>query len=130
MSTPEDQRVKVDIRLKDTEWGWMQRTDRFYLKVIPLWFNLIGWITLIGGIEFLRRKTDSPLLGFVVFPSMFLLWRYLVAVFEKFDFVGILPNAPNKMQFFLSEVISAIIVIGGSYLTNKTIIEVATLSSS
>ena len=129
MSSPEDQRVKVDLRLKDTELGWMQRADRLYLKAVPVWFNLIGWIALTGGIEFLRRKTDSNLLGLIVFPSMIFIWRYLVAVIENVDFVGILSKASKRTQFWISEVISSAIVFGGSYLVNKTIMEVAELSA-
>ena len=88
----EDNPVSIDIRTKDTELGWMRRTDRLALVGVPVWFNLLGWVALLAGIEYLRRKSGSPLLGFLVSISTFFIWRYLVAVFGRFEFVGILAH--------------------------------------
>ena len=130
MPTPEDDPVRVDFRTKDTEWGWMRRVDKLALVGVPAWFNLLGWIALLSGIEYLRRQSGSAVLGYIVMFSTLLIWRYLTALMERVEFIGILPAASPKKQFWISALISGIIVFFGGLLVVKTVHIIADLTES
>ena len=127
---PPPERMQFDLRLRDTELGWMFRVDRYALLIVPAWFNLIGWVALVGGLEFFRRKSGSVLLGVVVALSTVFIWRYLVAVIERVEFVGLAPRASTRRQFFISEAISAVITCGGFYLVHRAVDIIAKVSAA
>ena len=108
----------------------MRRVDKLALVGVPAWFNLLGWIALLSGIEYLRRQSGSAVLGYIVMFSTLLIWRYLTALMERVEFIGILPAASPKKQFWISALISGIIVFFGGLLVVKTVHIIADLTES
>ena len=129
MKSPEQEKIKIDFSTRDTELGWMRRQDKFILKAVPVWFNLLGWMTLIGGIRYLSEKIDSRLLFWIYFNSLLLIMFYLFAAFEKIDFAGIFKVKSKKTQYILTSILSASLILGCNYLINRVIIEVAESSA-
>ena len=119
MSDPE--KVKVDFSLRDSELGWMRRVDRYAMIIVPAWFNFIGWLALVGGLEFLHRKSDSKILAVIVALSVFAIWRYLLAVFARVEFVGLAPKASPMRQFLISEGICAVFTLGGWVIVQRAV---------
>lgn len=122
--------IKVDLRTKDTELGWMMRIDKLALIGVPAWFNLLGWVALLSGIEYLRRQSGSILLGFIAGISTVFIWRYLVALIVRMEFIGIIPNTSPRKQLMISIAITTFLVSGGIALVMQSVRIIADLTES
>ena len=91
-----DDGIRVDLSLKDTEYGWMRRWDAFFISAAPAWFNVLGWIALLAGVQFVNAKRHHWLLQIVIALSLLLLWQYFIAAFCSIELV--LPARFRRVQ--------------------------------
>jgi hypothetical protein len=96
MAEPKDNRIRVDLSLRDTEYGWMRRWDSFFIAAAPAWFNVLGWIALLAGLQFVNAKRHHWLLQVVIVLSLLILWQYFIAAFCRIEFV--LPARFRRAQ--------------------------------
>jgi hypothetical protein len=122
METKNTDDIKVDFRLRDTELGWQQRLDKYALILVPAWFNVLGWVGLLAGIEFLHAKSKSFALGLLVVLSLVFIWLYFNAVFYRVWFVGVAPKRSVKTQIRISIIISSLLS-WGIYWLSRYIVE-------
>lgn len=106
------------------------RIDKLALIGVPAWFNLLGWVALLSGIEYLRRQSGSILLGFIVGISTVFIWRYLVALIVRMEFIGIIPNTSPRKQLMISIAITTFLVSGGIALVMQSVRIIADLTES
>jgi hypothetical protein len=122
--------VRFDPRLRDTEWGWMRRVDRYAEIVVPVWFTLLEWIALLGVLEFVHRKSGSKILGVIVALSLVAMWRYVVALVGRVEFIGFAPKASARTQFWISEGIGGLITTGAWLLAYHCVNLIAQFTSN
>src|SRR5437763_10335427 len=91
-----DDGSRVYLSLKDTEYGWMRRWDAFFISAAPAWFNVLGWIALLAGVQFVNAKRHHWLLQIVIALSLLLLWQYFIAAFCSIELV--LPSRFRRVQ--------------------------------
>jgi hypothetical protein len=98
-------KIIVDLQLKDTEIGWIKRVDRLVVAFAPEWFKWLGWIMVLSAFEYLRIRTKSIAITFILSFSLYLFWRYLIARFDSLEIVG-LPFIKNrKFEIIISTLI-------------------------
>jgi len=119
----------LDLRLKDTELGWVQRMDKYVLTLVPAWFNVLGWIALTGAIQFLASKGKSVALMVLVALSLLWLWFYFFVIFNRIRFVGIIPDRWDRTQTWVSIVISTLLAYGSWQLAIYAAALIARVSS-
>jgi hypothetical protein len=130
ISNDRAEQVRFDLQLRDTELGWMRRFDKYALLGVPVWFNMIEWVALVGALELFRRKSGSMLLAVLVAVSIVAIWRYLVAVVGRIEFVGFAPKASARTQFWISEFIGGLITTGGYILVYRAVDLIAKFTST
>ena len=129
VSEPPPKRTKVDFRAKDTDLGWMHRIDRYTLILVPAWFNILGWVALLGGLEYFRRKSGSPMLWPVIWFSYVFISRYFIAVMERVDFIGIFPKSSPKVQYLVSSILTAAVALGLFQIVYRAVDTIAVISA-
>jgi hypothetical protein len=107
MSDPKEDRIRVDLSLKDTEYGWMRRWDAFFIAAAPAWFNVLGWIALLAGLQFVNAKRHHWLIQVVIALSLALMWQYFIAAFCRIEFV--LPPRLRRVQVAFSIIIAFVL---------------------
>jgi hypothetical protein len=110
--------MKINLRAKDTDLGWMKRFDRFYLSAAPHWFEWLGWVLILGVLEFLRCKSHSIILTVVLGLSWLFFWRYLVALLDPLEIAGIPWLSSRKAKIIASTLFSGFLA-GAVYLVAR-----------
>ncbi|UCH82296.1 MAG: hypothetical protein JSW20_06585 [Nitrospiraceae bacterium] len=85
----EPEPIIVDLKKKDTEYGWILSVDRMALKFVPSWFTYLSWILILAAFQFLFNKSDHWIIGSIIAFSSVAIWRYLIAVFWQYEFRGL-----------------------------------------
>ncbi len=104
--------MKIDFTLKDTEFGWMKRIDRVYLAVIPKWFEWLGWILILGALQYFQKQSNSTFLAVLLLLSYISLWRYFIAVFDSLHFTGTPFLKSHRWEVVFSSVVSGLLAFG------------------
>ncbi len=47
------------------------------------WFNLLGWVALIAGVQILNAKRHSLLLQVIIFVSLLFILQYFMALADR-----------------------------------------------
>lgn len=102
--------MKIDTQLKDTESGWSQRFDNFFLAATPQWFEWIGWTLVLGVLEYLRQQSESSLLLIILAISYSLFWRHIAAVLFRLEITGIKWLRNRSAEIVMVSVLSAVMV--------------------
>jgi len=107
----QDGKIKIDFHLKDTELGWMERVDKYIIKIAPAWFSLLGWVLILGAMHFLHKQSESLILAGIIGISWYLFIRYLIAIFYRIEIVSFpFVKSPSKISF-ISNIISGVLAI-------------------
>lgn len=101
--------MKIDLQLE----AQVQKTiDKVFLKVTPLWFTWLGWVIMIGGLDFLSEITNNVILKIVYVLSYWALWFYLQGLFFSLEFHGLPFIKTERTRRIVSLIISAILAFG------------------
>jgi hypothetical protein len=67
----------------ESEWqGWW---DQNVLKLVPAWFNLLGWVLIIAALQFVATKSGDHVANWVAALSVAFLWQYLNSSLVRLD---------------------------------------------
>ena len=100
------------------------RIERFLAKrVASEWFTVLGWVTITGAVQYLRRDSGSLILGAVVAISYILLVFYLQDVVRRIDFRYIPVQWPQWSRRLTALVISLFSSLALFTLMNVTVKE-------
>jgi len=71
----------------------MDREDLFVFNFAPKWFEFVGWLLIVGVLEYLRIETNSHFIMVILWATSYgiLLW-YLIAVIFNTHFYRIIPS--------------------------------------
>ena len=112
----EREREIVNFQTRKTEEGWGNSVDNFYLKAVPLWFNWLEWVLILGAIKLIAVRTNDSIVNFVYSISIWLMGFYLFAFFYHYDFHGIPKIKSENWRRFFSAVITLAITFGVYHL--------------
>ena len=104
--------MKIDFQIKDTDAGWYARLDRMFLALVPEWFNWLGWILILGALQYFQSKSKNIFLAILITLSYFSLWRYIIAVFYKFEIAGTPFLKSLRAHKVFSHVLSGVLAFG------------------
>jgi len=77
MSSNDEEKKKAPPKLS--------KLDRLVLKFAPKWFELLGWLTILGVLQFASLKTGDYKVGILYNFSLFIFSIYLqVIIFKQF----------------------------------------------
>jgi len=93
-----DEKFEIDFSRRETEAGWIEIYDRFGLTAAPVWFNWLGWIFVLGTLDFLYNQSGNILLLVLIIASYGLLYFYFFGFFFRFKFKGILFLASPRRE--------------------------------
>ncbi len=100
--------MDIDFRTKKTEAEWTETFDAFWRKFIPLWFDWLGWVLILGAVKYLGEQTNSPILKLIYVLSNIGLFWYLNAVFSLFRFRGFRFIKSDAQRHLASLVLSGL----------------------
>ena len=106
----EDDKSRINLSLRDTEHGWTLRWDKFVTAVTPEWFNILGWVALLAGLQLINAKHGHWLFKVVIAVSLFLMWQYFTAALCRIEFV--LPARFRRVQVLVSIIIAYALAYG------------------
>lgn len=72
--------MDVDTEPRKTEGDWARSFDAFSLKVVPLWFDWLGWLLVLAAIRYLAETTGSRVINLLYLVSFAGLFNYSIAI--------------------------------------------------
>ena len=110
MSEIDDEKIQIDPSLRDTELGWIRRWDAFITAVTPAWFNILGWVALLAGLQFINAKHPHWLFQSIISISLLLMWQYFITSLCRFELI--LFARYRRAQIFVSIVLAFALAYG------------------
>jgi hypothetical protein len=89
MEQPDQTRIEVDLRRKESEAGWQSLINGWALAVTPEWFEWLGWVLVLAAFDYLARQSGSWSVRLIPVLSVILLWLYFNATFFRFEVKGL-----------------------------------------
>ena len=112
----ENQSTEIDFARKETEAGWIRILDNLGKRATPAWFNLLGWILIMAGFQYLFYKSHSIIVGVIITISVGLLWLHFQAFFYRLRFKNFPILRWWDHSLVPSMVVSGIMALGSWYL--------------
>lgn len=81
--------IVVDLRAKKSEAGWIVANDKFWLAFTPKLFEWIGWVFILGAIDYMTMAAPTFHLTLMKAVCVISLQWYFMAFFWKFRFTGL-----------------------------------------
>ena len=95
--------------------------NEFWVKATPIWFNILGWVLIIGAIKSLYTIHNAWPIRIVYSISYMALFMYLQAHINRLDFkLSFIKN--NRSRRAVSIFISLLLLLLILELVNTTII--------
>ncbi len=89
--------IVVDLRAKKTEAGWIVASDKFWLAFTPKLFEWIGWVFILGALDYMSMAAPTIHLTLMKAVCVFSLQWYFMAFFWKFNVKGLpFGNSPRS----------------------------------
>lgn len=101
--------------VKKTEAEWAKALDGFAIVFTPEWFKFLGWMLMLGALEYIRQKSNSVFLVILYVVSLGSLYLFLQAKLFSFPFYKLFPGRffkSQKVAFYFSIIVAAIIMWG------------------
>lgn len=54
--------MQINLKEEKTEQEWQKTFDEFWLKFTPKWFEWLGWLLIIGALNYITELSDSVIL--------------------------------------------------------------------
>jgi hypothetical protein len=105
-----DTQVDLDLGRKATEAEWQRSLDSTILRVVPLWFDWLGWVFIVSVLMILGYTFF--LASWIAGLSLGLLWLYFQAVFFRLRIRGIHGVRNRKQEATVALVLSGILAFG------------------
>jgi hypothetical protein len=99
----------VDFRKRNTERGWQETIDEFWLKATPLLFTWVEWTLMLGVLKYISI-TYSTLwyINIIYILLLISLLFYFSAYFYQFYF-GFFKKKDHRIGYLISLIISAVL---------------------
>jgi len=103
--------TKINLKVEKTEAGWQETLDSFWRKVTPEWFQWLGWVIMIGGLNFLAKETRNISLQIISGVSYVALFFYLQSIFFSLEFHGFPFIKSEQIRRVVSLIVSGILSV-------------------
>jgi hypothetical protein len=111
--------MKINFKARKTELQWQEDFDNFWVGAMPLWFDWLQWIIVLGVVSFLAQQSRNIVLLITYTFSYIALFFYLQGIFFTIEFKGFPLMKSKRLQKVISIVISGILSFSIWYfLTN------------
>jgi hypothetical protein len=88
-----DEKKELSIwEIKMTEAERIRLFDKFFLEYTPKWFAFVGWLLVVGGLEFVRQNTEQFIVDVLYAVSYLLIFFYLHTLINTFPFHRVVPS--------------------------------------
>jgi hypothetical protein len=95
-------------------------------KFTKLWFDLLGWVLIMGALLYLHGKTESAIVSIVFYISLGLFALYVpIAVGPFFQFFRFPFIKSLALTILLTMCVSAAAALGVLYLLKSLVYEIA-----
>ena len=109
----------INLANKKTEEEFLKSRDNLYLSLIPKWFTLLGWIFILGGMNYLASSTGNKVLYFLYYLSLGMLFCFLEA-YLQFSITGFpfikTPKGIKRLSYIFSGIVCLFVFLGIFYL--------------
>ncbi len=96
----------------------------FWFRFMPHWFNLLGYLALVGAIEFARSKTGSAVLWVVLAISYASLFGYCTGQVSKVKF-SVPGIKSRRVKLGVSAIISFVLTVISILLVAAVVQEIS-----
>jgi hypothetical protein len=109
MAGPEQKRIELDFRHRETEAGWQGVIDHFALEATSKWFEWLGWVLVLAAFQYVADQSGSRFARAIPALSVVLLWLYFNAFFFRLHFKGWPLVRSARVERILSVVVSGLL---------------------
>ena len=122
-----DEKKIVDFKHEETEAGWIQLNDNFFRKNVPIYFNWLSWILILGVFQYLFEAAQvmkiKVLIGFILGVSQVSLLLYFNSIFFRIEFRGFPFIKSRGITSLISLILSGVLV-GASWIIAMTLVAI------
>lgn len=126
-----DDDIEVDLRERRTNPAWARTYERFFLAATPKFFEWIGWVFVLGALQYSREASGSSILAIVEGIATVLLYMYFFSFFVRIKVVGWPFVARDGwVTFIVSGIISLSAALGFYYGAREVARQIAAFEAS
>lgn len=96
------------------KYHW-QNEAKTYFNNLPspnIWFEFLGWITATASLDYLSKKTKSPIINTLYLLTIAVLWNFLQKTMFSSKFQDYFPKTINNgVKKILTYVLTILLII-------------------
>ncbi len=99
------------------------KVERFFAEFTPIWFNVLGWVALMAGIQVLNSKPKNLFISGGLGFSFVCLLLYFMAIFGRIRFVAP-EGTPRRRQIVfavVSIVLTGLLALASYHVADRAI---------
>ena len=112
---------EIDLKATRTEPERQKAVDAFAISATRQWFELLGWVLILGAFLYLHKETGHPAVQIILFISGGLFILHFATFFYQWEFKN-LPFIKNVIiARFISYLLSALLGMGLYWLLTTVV---------
>ena len=108
----------------DHEVELIREQDNFFFRATSSWFKFVGWLLILGGLDYLGSQTKHWFIHALYGISLIFLYFYLQSFLFNFPFYRFLPEKlvkNDKFAYRFSITVGGVLLIAIYFLLNSVI---------
>jgi hypothetical protein len=113
----------------ENEAELIRKQDSFFFSSTSRWFEFIGWLFLLGGLEYVANQTEHWFIYTILGISYLFLYFYLQSFLYNYPFYRFLPEKwikNNKLAYTFTIAVGGILLIAIYFLLESIVALFAT----
>ena len=97
--------------------------SKFWIATTRIWFDTLRSVALLAGLQVLNSKHPNILLQILILISLFLIWQYFLAIFDRVQLN--ISTRFRRVQIGVSAIISFGLAFGCYRLAQAAVVLIA-----